>query len=230
MRLGTHDDIAADEWDAPLTSPKLTGTLQLGGEIRSILCRLLDLPSGLRFSKIIFGCRVEDAAFTRDLMVRCSDTLESLCIDRLSSGAFPSALWPVNTLPLSAGPDAFGTLPPTDLSKAMKLKHADFHLHTANVQWIVTALQTVKSKKLCQITIHSHIIFVVPVRGTVLQEWRDLNRLLVQLWFSHSIRPKFTFRKREGEGRADPGDFAQGLLPELTSRGMVDLVLATSNH
>ena len=88
-------------------------------------------------------------------------------------------------------------------------------------------LQTVKSKQLRQITIVSRIILVAPVREMALQGWRDLDRLLLQLWISHLILPKFSLREREGG--ADLGGFAQSLLPELTNRGIVDLVLVPFN-
>ena len=91
LRLATRDNTASDGWEAPLTSPKLTGTLQQSGEIRSTSRRLLGLPSGLHFSKIVVRCRAVDVDFAKDLVMKCSDTLESLCIEYISSGAFPSA-------------------------------------------------------------------------------------------------------------------------------------------
>ena len=82
-------EIDTDGWVTPLTSPKLTGSLHLMDEIRSVRA-LLDLPGGLRFTKITIRCFVEDAESAMDLVSRCSGTLESLCIDFHSAGRFPS--------------------------------------------------------------------------------------------------------------------------------------------
>ena len=81
-------------WAVPSTSPKLTGTLQFSAHwarIRPDVCRLLDLPGGLHFSCISISCLMEDIECTRDLVLRCSDTLESLSIGCHSPGGFPSA-------------------------------------------------------------------------------------------------------------------------------------------
>jgi hypothetical protein len=50
------------------------------------------------------------------------------------------------------------------------------------------------------------------------EQWLDLDRLLVQLSESRSIRPRFMSR---GEGA---GDQMGDLLPEMTKGGMIDLV------
>ena len=80
-----------DEKNVPPTSPKLTGSLLLKGDTISMTRRLLNLPGGLRFSKITMGCSDAYLELVVDLVWRCSDTLESLCLDHFSSGAFPSA-------------------------------------------------------------------------------------------------------------------------------------------
>ena len=46
----------------------------------------------------------------------------------------------------------------------------------------------------------------------------DLDRLLVQFWDSRSIRPKVVTEKK---GKRD---WAGYLLPEITKRGIIDLV------
>ena len=46
----------ADEWTTPLTSPKLTGSLTVSsvvGWVGSTVRRLINLPNGLRFTKIV---------------------------------------------------------------------------------------------------------------------------------------------------------------------------------
>ena len=74
-------------WDTPLTSPKLTGSLDLRtfGRARYVIPRLLDLPGGLHFSQINAAFFFEDVELVTDLVTRCSNTLESLSL-------FPSLL------------------------------------------------------------------------------------------------------------------------------------------
>ena len=82
------------------------------------------------------------------------------------------------------------------------------------------SLQTVESENLRQITIHP---YATTLTGTAVhQEWQDLDRLLVQFCTSHSIRPRVMYGLDEG-GR-EMRDHASSLLPELTRRGLVDLV------
>jgi hypothetical protein len=84
------------------------------------------------------------------------------------------------------------------------------------------ALQTVQSENIQQITIRPRVTFATQFGETVYQEWQDLDRVLVQFWNSHSIRPEITCEvdKRGNYLRA----FAPTLLPELTRRGLVNLV------
>ena len=58
---------------------------------------------------------------------------------------------------------------------------------------------------------------------TNLGQWFDLDRLLVQLRESHSIRSKVIRTVLRGE-KQDMKDCIGCLLPEMTKRGMVDLV------
>ena len=110
-----------------------------------------------------------------------------------------------------------------DLSKAAKLKDLIFLGRISNIHWIVRALQTVESKNLQQITIRLH---TATLRGLTEEtdhlEWQDLDRLLVKFWTSHSIRPRFVYAPNSGGW--DTRDRAPSLLPELTGRGLVDLV------
>jgi len=75
-----------------LASPNLTGTLDLStlGGIRLITRRLLDLPGGLRFSKINAVFFNENPKLLTDLVSSCSDTLESLTISYRPQRAFSS--------------------------------------------------------------------------------------------------------------------------------------------
>jgi hypothetical protein len=91
------------------------------------------------------------------------------------------------------------------------------------------ALQTITSKhrNLRQITIRMprHLAYLeILANGTqsakkvASEQWLDLDRLLVQLSESRSIRPRFMSTGRGA--RAEMRD----LLPEITERGMIDLI------
>ena len=91
-----------------------------------------------------------------------------------------------------------------------------------DVKWITRTLQTAESINLEQIAIRLFISLKVPTAESVYQEWQDLDRLLLQFWASHSIRPKVRHnREKEARGLRE---LAPKLLPELTSRGVVDLI------
>ena len=216
------DDTAVDEWEAPLNSPNLAGSLHLCGRIRPIALKLLDFPNGLHPAKITLVCDVEFASSARGLLLRCSDTLESLYIGYSSeSSACSSAPQLFNALPLLMNP---GTLPPPcDLSKFTRLKYAWFsqNLAVPNVQWITTTLQTAKSMNLQQIDISSPLDLVVKgIEPMIGQAWQELDYLLTQLWLSRSIHPKIALEKRWGKG--EPTEVGPILLPQLTKRGFVE--------
>ena len=82
-----------DQWNTQ-TSPKFTGSLDLLGKVGSIVRGLLDLPSGLRFTKIKAWCPDYLAESVMGLVSRCSDTLEYLSInfDLLSRAFCPCSV------------------------------------------------------------------------------------------------------------------------------------------
>ena len=90
--VALHPESDADRYNTPSTSPKLTGSLDLGmfGSARPVIRRLLDLPDGLHFSKITMLFVNDDVESATDLVSSCSDTLESLVILCLPLSAFPS--------------------------------------------------------------------------------------------------------------------------------------------
>ena len=127
---------------------------------------------------------------------------------------------------------------PIDLSKATKLKDVKFETEQ-NPQTAVAALRTITSnhRDLQQISISTkYIIPNLELRDIVtpsdwrlsLQHanmmWLELDRLLTQLWESHSIRLKVAYYSPtwlDGErARSCMGN----LVPELMMRGAVDLV------
>jgi hypothetical protein len=118
----------------------------------------------------------------------------------------------------------------TDLPKATKLKDVVFRLNSWSVGWVVRELQIITpgNRDLRQITIHMPYGLIpakalADVRWTVGEaqygEWSDLDRLLVQLWESHSIHPTVISEKWQ-----DMVDSIGWLLPEITKKGMIDLV------
>jgi hypothetical protein len=60
-----------------------------------------------------------------------------------------------------------------------------------------------------------------PTGGPVHGQWLELDRLLVQLWDSRSIRPKVVWTKQRG---VEAKYCVERLLPGIMKRGMVDLV------
>jgi len=113
--------------------------------------------------------------------------------------------------------------PLLNLSKATKIKDLTFRWKRLSVQWITMTLRTVESKTLRHITIQPTTADTI--EETVHQEWQDLDRLLLQFWITHSIRPQVVYRV--GRGGKDLRDHVPSLLPELTARGLVDLVEAS---
>jgi hypothetical protein len=85
--LSANDSTVADEWSAPSTSPELTGSLHLSGEIRSVIPRLLDLSNCFQFAEVEMMCTIDDADLAANLVMKCSKTLESLFI-----GYFPTSM------------------------------------------------------------------------------------------------------------------------------------------
>ena len=112
-----------------------------------------------------------------------------------------------------------------DLSKATKLKDLMFWLRGSSVRWIVTALQTIESKKLQQITIYP-LRMNNAITETIFREWEDLDRLLVQFASLQSIRTRVLYDLVDGRG--DVRDRVLILLPELTRRGLADPVVYSS--
>ena len=83
-----------DGWSTPSTSPKLTGYLELRtpGMVRSVTRRLSGLPGGLHFSKIKVVFFNDEVESVKDLVSRCSNTMESLTVICYPRSPFPSAL------------------------------------------------------------------------------------------------------------------------------------------
>lgn len=83
---------------------------------------------------------------------------------------------------------------------------------------------------------HSHLTSFdvgTNIRQTVgeatARQWLDLDHLLVELWESHSIRPKIGCVKL-GEERQNVEYCVGCLLPEVTERGIIDVVEYRKGH
>ena len=101
-----------------------------------------------------------------------------------------------------------------------------FRCDMRNIRWIVAALRTVESQNLQRITLRLHPTSPGDwAEGTDYLECQDLDRTLVQFWISHSIRPQFVPIYRGG--KKGTKDRVSRLLPELTERGLVDVVEQT---
>ena len=210
-----------DGWSAPLTSLKLTGTLDLRvGVPCSVMRRLLDLPGGLHFSRINTTVSDDDAELMADMISRCSDTLESLTIHHWSLCASPSASV-ANSTSLPLTDKNTPRLVFIDLSKTTNLEYLEFLWNGSTIRWIVTTLQSVRSKNLQDTTISRFCALLERIKGEVRREWEDLDWPLVHFWSTHSIRPQIICLATKG-GR-DLRDHVPSLLPELTRRGLIDL-------
>jgi hypothetical protein len=149
-------------------------------------------------------------------MLKCFDTLESLCIGHFqNTGMFPlaSVVCQYNILPRPLDPGPFKTPSPFDLTRATKLKDLEIQSNTPNAHWVTATIQSAKPTNLRRIGILSDMSFD-PNKGIAHQGWRDLDRLLVQLWTSHSIHLDIKLLNL-GE---DQEDVTRSLLPEVTKR------------
>ncbi|KAF9642424.1 hypothetical protein BDM02DRAFT_3124560, partial [Thelephora ganbajun] len=219
-------DVGIVDWDRtvfqPSTLPVLTGTLRvyLSGRMGSVTRRLLDLPGGLHFRKLVLSCCFDgNFRWMRALVVGCSDTLE--CVD--------IECWV--TLPFTQKDPWTASI---DLSRATKLKEAVFRPETLHVIWLVLALQTITSEQryLHQISIHVHFhpSFIddpanlrQTVREDIYREWADLDRILVRLWESYRICPRVVYSVASDRKEMMCRRIGS-LLPEITERGIIELV------
>ena len=130
--------------------------------------------------------------------------------------------------------DSMGS--PIDLSKATRLRDVHFDGGDLNAHWIIMALQTITSRHrdlrritlyVCGYTFSDAGAHVRDMFGeTLYKQWLDLDRLLLQLWELHSVRPKVTYGVVPENHEKDVIDCVSYLLPETTKKGIVDL----ANH
>ena len=215
--FSASDNSVDHDWDTPSPSPKLNGTLLLkrGGSCL-IIPRLLRLPGGLHFTQIQVSCPVDDSGSIPDLVLRCSDTLESLHIRYYPIRAFSPTL-AADTYLIATTVSGTSRKPsPLDLSKATRLKNVDFQSNVADIQWITKSLGSAgfESLRKAKITASLPINFADQIEGVLHRELVDLDRLLVELWTLRSVA--LWVRCENAGGR--------NLLPEITSREGVRLL------
>ena len=123
-----------------------------------------------------------------------------------------------------------------DLSRATRLKDVVFRVDLYDVEWITATLQTIPREHhdLQRISIHVPYYLALfdvgadigrMIEGEIRGHWLGLDRLLVQLWESRSIRTKFlyvTLRETEQDIQ-DIRECIEGLLPEMMKRGVIDV-------
>jgi len=201
----------------PLTSPPLTGTLDLTlvKGMRTTARRLLALPNGLHFRELTLGwLHEDDLQWINALAAACSHTLESLAVTHRSRD------------------DRSLTI--IDLSKATKLRGVVFTPVSLSIEWVTLALQTItpQHRDIRQIIIHmpytrAFVSVGVDVKQTIGEaicgRWLELDHLLVKLWESHSIRTAIRYVAQKKE-KNEMYESIGCLLPEMAERGMIELV------
>ena len=103
------------------------------------------------------------------------------------------------------------------------------------VEWIVAALQTItpEHRNLRQISIYVPYHLTLLDVGTDIKQdlgevifsgWSDLDRLLIRLWESHSIRLRVSCALGGGrQNTLQNTEYCIGcLLPEITERGIIE--------
>jgi hypothetical protein len=230
--------------DWPLTSaqrsipPMFTGSLKLSlmGGVKRVTHWLLSLPGGIHFRKFVRGWIYEEhLSFAMALVEECSHTLESLDINRTDPliGTFIQCLRPQDNSVLPLGEPRLASI---DLSKATKLKDVAFQSQGLGVTWITMALRTItpNHRHLQQISLYAPRLRSrhtedpaydwYGVGESLYEQWLELDRLLVQLLESHSIRLKVSCRASSGKEGEVAVSRMHNLFPEVTNRGIADFV------
>jgi len=120
-----------------------------------------------------------------------------------------------------------------DFSNALKLNEVVFWVGILSAVWMTLALETITPahRDFHHITIHVSAYLPSIANPTNLREtlgafygqWMDLDRLLVQFWESRGIRPKVGCNVSK-KGNVAMFEYIGCLLPEVTKRGIVELV------
>ena len=101
-----------------------------------------------------------------------------------------------------------------------------------SIAWVAGTLKTITPghRNLREVSIQNRALSdpaYCNITGTVLTNelyghWVDLDRALIKLWELHAVRAKISYFP--GIRRERVREFVEGLLPETTERGIVELV------
>lgn len=118
-----------------------------------------------------------------------------------------------------------------DSSGATKLQEVDFRPSGDHVERVTSVLKTITPEHTNLQQISIAVRFYLPLAHVYLYfeegvyaQWVDLDRVLVQLWYSHSVLTKFTYIARRSDVRGVVQKFIGNLLPEITREGAIGLV------
>jgi hypothetical protein len=103
-----------------------------------------------------------------------------------------------------------------------------FRFDTLCVIWVTMALKTITSKhqdfRQISIYLSPHPVDVGQTVGEeIYRQWADFDCTLIRLWESHAIRTN-VICDTVAEGRKGFPEYIGGLLPEMTKRGIVEIV------
>ena len=228
LDVSAREDGDSSGFARPSTSPTFTGSLVLlSFGMKYFARQLLSLPSGIHFRSLTLTWSYNgDLSLIMALVEECSHTLEYLNITGEIRGMCSNICVRIdNSLPPLNGPGS----PSFDLSKATKLRNAVFRPDLRNAEWVSTALKTItpEHRGLQGISIYVPCLTFAgggnarQLAGEAGYRQRlDLDRLLVQLWESHLIRPEAVLERWVEVVSNSVGR----LLPEMTKRGIIDLV------
>jgi hypothetical protein len=125
--------------------------------------------------------------------------------------------------------------PSINLSKVTKLKYVTFQSASQGAGWITATLKTIPKHRdlhVVKIYLPSYTLTAGDVDNARQvfgeanwREWLDLDHLLVEFWESSSLRPRVACPMR-AMGRSGTRHCVgcRCLLPEITRRGIIDLV------
>ena len=152
--------------------------------------------------------------------LRAPDTLEYLELEYLTDSTLDSISSPVPSFPDNP---LTGLTPPSriNLSGATKLESIVFICSAQSSEWIIATLETLmpNNRDLRQISIRFPFTVGHAEERDPGLRWSDLDRLLVQICEQYPVCVKVSSRWRQMiESRVGK------LFPEMTERGLVDLV------
>lgn len=105
------------------------------------------------------------------------------------------------------------------------------------ITWITTALKTITSEHTALQWISIHFLFIQSEQlsdvgefegDEVYRQWMDLDSILVHLWELRACRTKAVLDGKSG-GETTYG-YIEGVLPEMTKRGLIDLVYSCADE